>query len=183
MKLYKKILIAIAILLAIPFIAALFVKKDFVVEKQVVINKPKQEVFDYVKLIKNQENYTVWTKADPNTKMEYTGTDGTVGFISSWKSDNREVGVGQQEITKIVDGERVEVKITFKEPFEGVNDAYTTVEAVSPTQTKVVNGFKGERNYIARIICLFMNMDKMLGNDIQTSLTTLKKLLEAPGKN
>jgi uncharacterized protein YndB with AHSA1/START domain len=178
MKLYKKILIGVAALIAIPFIAALFTKKDFVIEKQIVINKPKQEVFDYVKLVKNQENYTVWTKADPNVKMEYTGTDGTVGFTSAWKSDNKDVGVGKQEITKVVEGERLEIKVTFYEPFEGVNDAYTSFEEISPSQTKVVNGFKGERNYIARIICLFMNMDKMVGDPMQQNLNNLKALLE-----
>ena len=67
-------------------IAAIFVKREYSVEREVVINKPKQEVFEYVKLLKNQDNYSKWAMMDPKMKKEYTGTDGTVGFISAWDS-------------------------------------------------------------------------------------------------
>ena len=81
MRILKKIIIVIAILIAIPLIVALFVKKDYAIERQVVINKPKQEVFNYIKFLKNQDNYSKWNMIDPNMKKAYTGTDGTVGFL------------------------------------------------------------------------------------------------------
>jgi hypothetical protein len=49
MKIVKKILIVLAIIIAIPLIIALFVKKDYAVQREVTIDKPKQEVFDYIK--------------------------------------------------------------------------------------------------------------------------------------
>ena len=101
MKMLMKILIASAILIAIPLIVALFVKKDYAVEREITINKPKQEVFDYVKLLKNQDNYSIWATMDPNMKKTYRGTDGTVGFVSAWESKVDSVGVGEQEIKKI----------------------------------------------------------------------------------
>ena len=60
MRFLKKILIVVGILIAIPLIVALFVKKDYSVEKEIVINKPKTEVFEYIKLLKNQDNYSKW---------------------------------------------------------------------------------------------------------------------------
>src|SRR5436853_2020024 len=110
MKTLKKILIVIVILFAIPLIVALFVKSDYAIERQVTINKPKQEVFDYIKYVRNQDNYSVWNQRDPNMKKEYKGTDGTVGFIYSWDSENKEVGKGEQEIVNIKDGERIDTK-------------------------------------------------------------------------
>ena len=95
MKILKKIVIALAIIIAIPLIIALFIKKDYAVEQEVTINKSKQQVFDYVKFIKNQDNYSVWATMDPNMKKEHKGTDGTVGFIASWDSEKKEVGKGE----------------------------------------------------------------------------------------
>jgi len=54
MKNLKRILVILAIIIAFPLIAALFVKREFTSERQININKPKQEVFDYIKHLNNQ---------------------------------------------------------------------------------------------------------------------------------
>ncbi len=104
MKMVKRILIGLLSIIAVALIAALFLNKDYAVEREVEINKPKQQVFDYIKLLKNQDNFSVWAKKDPLMKKTYSGTDGTVGFISAWESDSSDVGVGEQEIKKIAEG-------------------------------------------------------------------------------
>ena len=178
MKIFKKIIIAIAILIAIPLVVALFIKKDYNVEREIIINKPKQEVFDYIKFLKNQDNYSKWATIDPAMKKEYKGIDGTVGFISAWDSKIDDVGKGEQEIMKIIDGERLDFQLRFKMPFESNDDAYMTTETITEYQTKVKWGFKGRMNYPMNFMLLFMNMEKMLGNDLATGLSNLKKVLE-----
>lgn len=41
MKILKRILLVLVVLIAVPLIVALFVNKDYAVEKEVTINKPK----------------------------------------------------------------------------------------------------------------------------------------------
>src|SRR5437868_2208878 len=113
MKIIKKILLVLVSIVAVLLIVALFVKKDYAVERETVIKKPKATVFNYIKYLKNQDNYSVWAMKDPNMQKTYTGTDGTVGFISAWKSENKEVGTGEQEILNINEGERMDLKIRF----------------------------------------------------------------------
>src|SRR5690606_27495208 len=96
------------LLLATPLLLALFVKQDYKVETQVVIQQPAQLVFDYIRFLSNQDNFSVWAAMDPNMQKSYRGVDGTVGFISSWRSDNPDVGSGEQEITAITEAERIE---------------------------------------------------------------------------
>jgi hypothetical protein len=96
------------ILIAIPLITALFIKKEYKVDREIIINKPKEVVYDYAKFLKNQDNYSVWMKIDPNVKKEYRGTDASVGFVSAWSSDNKDLGKGEQEILGIKDGERID---------------------------------------------------------------------------
>lgn len=178
MKIAKRILIALAIIVAIPLIAALFINGDYKLEREVIIKKPKQVVFDYVKLIKNQNNFSVWNMKDPNSKMNYTGTDGTVGFISSWESQMREVGTGEQEILKIEEGSRIDVELRFTKPMTMKDNAYMVTEAIDSTQTKVKWGFFGTSPYPMNFTCLFMDMDKMIGPDLQKGLDNLKVILE-----
>ena len=178
MKIVKRILIALAIIIAVPLIAALFINGDYKLEREVIIKKPKQVVFDYVKLIKNQNNFSVWNMKDPNSKMNYTGTDGTVGFISSWESQMKEVGTGEQEILKIEEGSRIDVELRFTKPMTMKDNAYMVTEAIDSTQTKVKWGFYGKSPYPMNIMCLFMDMDKMIGPDLQKGLDNLKGILE-----
>jgi len=178
MKIVKKILIVLAIIIAIPLIIALFVKKDYAVQREVTIDKPKQEVFDYIKYLKNQDNYSKWNKIDPEMKKSYKGTDGTVGFISRWESNKKEVGWGEQEIKKITEGERIDFELRFIKPFEATEPAYMTTEAVIENQTKVVWGFSGHMNYPMNLMLLFMDMEEMIGGDLETGLNDLKTILE-----
>ena len=165
----------IAILIAIPLIVALFVKKDYVIEREVTINKPKEQVFDYVKHLRNQDNYSVWVRMDPNMKKDFKGTDGTVGFVYAWDG-NKDAGKGEQEIKSIKEGERLDVEIRFEKPMQSVATAPIVTEAISPDQTKVKWGMAGKSNYPLNFMNLFM--DGILGKDLEKSLTTLKGVLE-----
>ena len=50
---------------------------------------------------------------EPDMKKTYQGTDGTVGFISTWESKKENVGAGEQEIVNMIDGERIDMKTSF----------------------------------------------------------------------
>ncbi len=178
MKILKRILFVILGIVAFALIVAIFLKKDYAVEREIVINKPKVVVFDYVKMIKNQDNYSVWNRKDLAAPRKYTGTDGTVGFISAWDSQNKEVGTGEQEIKKIDDGNRIDFELRFKKPFTATDYGYFITEAIDSTQTKVRWGFNGKMDYPMNLMLPLVNMEKVLGGDMSTGLTALKEVLE-----
>lgn len=178
MKIIKKILLVLIVFVVLLAIAGLFMKKDYAVEREITINQPKDSIFKFVKFVKNQDQFSVWNQKDPNMKRHYTGTDGTVGFIYGWESQDKNVGVGEQELKKITEGERVDFELRFKVPMESTDNAYITTEALSPTQTKVKWGFFGKMPYPFNIMMPFMGLDEMLGKDMQTGLDNLKTVLE-----
>ena len=175
MKALKIIGLTLLGIVAISLLAAAFMKKEYLIEREITINKPRQEVFDYIKMIKNQDNFSKWNKADPAMKKEFSGTDGTVGFIYKWDG-NDEVGAGEQEITKITDGERIDLDLRFKRPFENNVKTYFATETVSATSTKVTWAMYGESSYPMNL--LNGMMEGMLGDDLETSLNDLKTQLE-----
>lgn len=178
MKILKGILYLVIGVIVLALVIALFTKKDYAVEREIVVMRPSAQVFDYAKHIKNQDDYSVWNQADPNMKKEYVGTDGTVGFIAKWESESDSVGKGEQEIVKIAEGERIDMKLRFQEPFEAEDDAYMITEGIDSAQTRVKWGFKGTMKYPMNIMLLMMDMENMLGKDLQKGLENMKANLE-----
>lgn len=178
MRILKKVLAVVFILILLPFIIALFTAKDYSVKKEITINQPKEQVFNFLRYLKNMKKYSSWAEMDPNMEESFSGVDGQVGFITGWKSDNKDVGVGEQEITKIITGERIDFDLRFFEPFEANDSGYFTTETTSNNQTKVVWGFDGHMDYPMNFMMLFMDFEEMIGNDFEKSLIKLKALLE-----
>lgn len=165
------------VLIALPLIVGLFTQKDYTITREVTINKPKQQVFDYIKLLKNQNEYSKWAKMDTNMKKEFKGTDATVGFISAWEGNDK-VGKGEQEIKGIVEGEKLETEIRFIKPFESVAKGTMTTSAIDSTKTKVTWTFFTHMNYPMNVFGLIMNAEKSVGSDLQIGLDNLKGILE-----
>lgn len=164
-------------IIAALLIAGLLIPKGMKATREIVINKPNAEVFNYIKQLKNQDNYSKWGSMDPNMKKEYRGTDATVGFVSAWEG-NKKVGTGEQEIIGIEEGRKLSTELRFMKPFKSVAQSSMTTEALSDNSTKVSWGFEGQMNYPMNIMKLFMNMEKSIGNDFSTGLNNLKVLLE-----
>lgn len=173
MKTFKKILVIVLLFIALVFIIALFVKKEYAIEREIVINRPKAEVFDYIKHIKNQDAYSVWNKADSDIKKTYKGTDGTTGFVYGWSGN--EAGQGEQEITAITEGELISTDLRFRRPFESAAHAFmATAEAKGGT--KVTWGMKGHSPYPRNFMNLFI--DGIVGDDLEKGLVKMKNNLE-----
>ena len=137
------ILLGIVVLIAI--LAAL-APKTYNVSRSIQISRPKAEVFNYLKYLKKQDEWSPWAKRDPNMEQKFTGTDGEVGAISYWNG-NKEVGEGEQELTKIIDGERIESELRFLKPWKSESDAYLVTESIDASTTKVTWVFRAITNF------------------------------------
>ena len=178
MLILKRILLILILIISVVLIAAYFMPKDYAVEREIVINEPVDRVFNYVRYLKNQNDFSVWANIDPKMKSTYTGTDGTVGAIAAWESDVKDVGVGEQEITKITEGKRIDFALRFKEPMNDTAVGFMSTEAVTENQTKVKWGISGVIPYPTNIMMPMLKMDQMIGNDLQKGLDNLKAKME-----
>jgi hypothetical protein len=164
-------------IIATLLIAGLFIPKGMKATREIVINKPNAEVFNYIKYLTNQQNYSKWATMDPNMKNEFRGTDGQPGFVNSWSGNNK-VGVGEQEIIAIEEGKALHTELRFIKPFKSLAKSTMTTEAADGNNTKVSWGFESKMNYPLNIMKLFMNMEKAIGNDFSTGLNNLKAVME-----
>jgi uncharacterized protein YndB with AHSA1/START domain len=173
------ILAVIVAFVALIFLVALFSKKEYAISRTIVIDKPVAEVFDYLKHIVNQEQFSKWVMTDPTMAKNLIGKDGEVGFIYQWNSQNKHAGEGEQEIIAIQQNELLKIEVRFKRPFKGVAQTPFTTESIQGNSTKVTWGMSSKMNYPMNAMLLFVNIDKMLGKNMEISLSNLKTILES----
>ena len=172
----QTIAIIIILLVGLILLAASMMEKEYSLSSSIIINRPQNVVFDYVKHLKNQERYSKWVMADPNVKLTYTGTDGNVGFRAAWESADKNVGVGEQEIMSIQEGIGYDAEIRFEKPFKGISTANVTTEAISSNQTKVTTTFNSKTPFPMNIMVPMIK--KMLQKDMDMNSENLKRVLE-----
>ncbi|MBI2258271.1 MAG: SRPBCC family protein [Flavobacteriia bacterium] len=178
MKWIKRILLFLLTLVILFLIIAIFIKKEYRVEREIKISQPLEKVFSYVKLLKNQNEYSKWAGLDPGMKKFYKGKDGEKGFISGWKSKKSDVGSGEQEIINIIENKQIDYEIRFKEPFESTSNARLSLNSISSNECRVVWSFDGKMNYPMNLMLLFMDFETMIGNDLQYGINKLKRIIE-----
>ncbi len=175
MNILLSILLFIIVLIVFLLFLALVVKNEYIIQRDIVIHRPISEVFEFVKMVKNQEKYSKWVMADPHVKINYSGIDGTVGFVSAWEG-NKQAGKGEQEIKRIEPLMLVNIEIRFEKPFKNVAQTYMYTTVFTENQTNVKWVMEGGNNYPMNLFNLFI--DNLLGKDLSESLHNLKRILE-----
>ena len=175
MNIIITILLVLAGIIALLLLIALFMKREHYVNSEIIINAPRQKVFDFLKLLKNQDEFNKHAMAGPDRKREFKGTDGTVGYIYAW-SGNKDAGVGEKEIKNIIEGHSIETEIRFVKPMAAVASMIMETESLSDDQTKVSWSNAGTLKYPLNI--MIPMMEKHVAKDMDSSLLTLKNILE-----
>ena len=175
MNILITILLALAGIIALLLLIALFMKREHYVNREIIINAPRQKVFDYVKLLKNQDEFNKHAMAGPDRKREFKGTDGTVGYIYAWSGD-KNAGVGEKEIKNIIEGKKIEMEIRFVKPMAATASIIMETESLPDNQTKVSWSNAGTLKYPLNI--MIPMMEKHVAKDMDSSLSTLKNILE-----
>lgn len=170
------VIIILSVIGAVLALAAIM-GKEMNVEKSITINQPKEQVFEFVKYVKNHDHFSVWAMMDPDMKREYKGVDGQEGFVFAWDSSKeKNVGAGEQEIKKIEEGKRIEFELRFLRPMQDVCQAIMITEAIGANQTEVKWGFYSTMKFPMNIMRPMVQ--GMLGKNLATGLTNLKSHLE-----
>ena len=168
----------LAALVVIILLLVAFAPKKYDVNRSITIQRARPEVFQYLKLMRNQDHWSPWMKRDPEMKQTFTGEDGQIGFTSHWYSDHKQVGSGEQELAGLEENSRIESSLRFFKPWKSESKGYFALQDADGGATKVTWGFYGTHKAPLNVMMLFMSMDKAVGKDFEEGLAELKKVLE-----
>jgi len=164
----------------IVIILGFFGPKTYQLERSVVIARTPDVVWPHISSLRRTNEWSPFLKMDTTMVLEYKGADGEVGSSSSWVSKN--AGKGEQTIVAIEPMKSSDVKLKFFTPFgEMESNGYLRLEP-DPAGSKVTWGFKGENNFIGRVMNSLSSMEKNVGPAFESGLADLKAMAEADPK-
>jgi uncharacterized protein YndB with AHSA1/START domain len=173
----KKIIVAIAVIVIVFVIIVALQPAEFHVARTATIAAPPAVVFAQVNELKKWDAWSPWVKLDPAMKQTYEGPASGTGAISRWTGNNQ-VGEGSMTITESRPNELIRFNLEFIKPMAGTSTAEFSFKPEG-NQTTVTWSMSGKNNFIAKAMCLFMNMDKMVGGQFEKGLAQIKSITEA----
>lgn len=179
----KKILgtlATLAVLVAGLAVVVALQPSEFRVQRAATIEAPAADVFAQVNDLRAWDAWSPWAKLDPEARHGFEGPAAGKGAVITW-SGNDEIGEGRMTITDSRPAERVRLRLEFVRPFESACDVQFTFQPRGE-QTEVTWTMSGQNNFIAKAMCLVMDMDKMCGGQFEQGLARMKAVAEAKAK-
>jgi hypothetical protein len=152
-------------------------RNDFKIARSATMAAPPAAVFEQVNDFHKWDAWSPWVKMDPNAKSTFEGPTSGEGAKMSWDG-NSDVGAGNMTIVESQPNDHVRIMLDFIKPFEGTCDVLMKIEPAGD-QTKLTWNMAGKNNFIAKAIGLFMDCDKMVGEQFEKGLANMKGIVEA----
>jgi len=173
---FSIILIILVVIIAAVLIYAATRPDDFVVSRSASINASPEAIFPAINDFKRWGVWSPYEKLDPEMKRSFSGADSGKGAAYAWHSDGK-AGIGRMEITGSVPSSLVALKLDFEKPFKANNTAEFTLKPAG-NSTEVTWAMRGRYPFMAKLIGVFMNFDRLVGKDFEAGLTSLKRAVE-----
>ncbi|MBM3839536.1 MAG: SRPBCC family protein [Verrucomicrobia bacterium] len=172
----KKILIALAVIIVVFVVVVAVQPSEFRVTRSATMAAPAAAAFEQVNDLHKWEAWSPWAKLDPAAKNTFEGPPAGKGAVFAWAGNNQ-IGEGRMTITESRTNELVRFNLEFFKPMAGTSTSEFMFKS-DGSQTTVTWSMDGKNNFIAKAMCLFMNMDKMLGGEFEKGLASIQSIVE-----
>lgn len=176
LKIIAGIVVVLVVAIAVVLILAAAKPDTFKVARSTRINAPPEKIFAFLNDFHRFPEWSPYENRDPAMQRTFSGAESGKGAVYAWDG-NKDVGQGRMEILSSTPSSNITIKLDFMRPFEGHNTVEFTL-VPDGTSTTVTWAMSGPLPYMAKIIHVFINMDKMVGGDFAAGLANLKSLAE-----
>jgi uncharacterized protein YndB with AHSA1/START domain len=166
----------VAVVLAIVLILAATKPDSFTVQRAAIVDAPPERIFPLISDFRQWGSWSPYEHKDPAMKRTFSGAARGNGAVYAWEGD-KNVGSGRMEILEAAAPSKIVIKLDFYSPFEAHNTAEFTM-LPQGGETRVTWRMHGPAPFMARIMHVFINIDKMVGKDFEIGLANLKRLAE-----
>jgi uncharacterized protein YndB with AHSA1/START domain len=175
LKFITALAVVLALALAVVLALALTKPDDFTVARATTIKAPPDKIFPLIDDLHAWNAWSPYEKKDPAMQRTFSGAPRGKGAVYQW-SGNGNVGSGRMEIVESTP-QKIVIKLDFITPFEGHNVASFTL-APNADATEVTWSMHGPAPLLSKVMQVFFNMDRMIGDDFAAGLASLKAVAE-----
>ncbi|WP_437203656.1 SRPBCC family protein [Planctomicrobium sp. SH664] len=147
------------------------------VTRKITIAAPPAVVFPHVNNLHLWNAWSPWAKLDPEAKYKFEGPEAGAEAKMAW-AGNSQVGEGTMTIIESDPDKRVLIRLNFVVPMECTTDTQFVL-APEGEQTELTWSTWGPNTFVTKAMGLFVNMDKLMGDQFEQGLKNLKTLVEA----
>lgn len=171
-------IIGLVVLVAVAgvLIAAAMKPDTFRVQRSIKVKAPPSSIYPLVNDLHRFSTWSPYEKKDPAMQRTYSGPEAGTGARYAWNG-NKEIGEGSMEILGGVPDSQVAMRLDFVKPFEAHNLVDFTFVPVADG-TEVTWALHGPHPFMARIMSVFFDMDRMVGTDFEVGLANLKAAVD-----
>jgi hypothetical protein len=147
----------------------------FRIARSATIAAPPERIAPHIQDFHAWERWSPYEKLDPQMKKTFSGADRGVGASYAWEGHSK-AGAGTMTITGATP-QKITLALQFTKPMRSENTAEFTLEP-DGSGTRVTWTMIGPKNLLMKVMGVFVNMDKMIGQAFEEGLGKLKELVE-----
>jgi len=151
----------------------------FRIERSTRIQAPPEAIFGYMADFHRLPAWLPYEQKDPDMERRYSGAPEGAGAVYDFAGDSQ-VGSGRMKIIELTPPTRVRMSLEMHKPMH----AHNLIEfGLRPDggATVVSWSMEGRKPFIAKLLGVFIDMDRMIGKDFEQGLANLKAVVEQPG--
>ena len=172
----KNLAIGVVVLIAAVLLFAATRPDSIRVTRAASIKASPEQIFPLIADFNRWGAWSPYEKKDPAMKRTLGGASNGKGATYAWEG-NQEVGQGRMEIAEATPPSRIAINLDFTKPFEAHNTVEFTLQPQGDA-TNVTWAMQGPSPYFTKVMGIFIDMDKMIGNDFEAGLANLKSVAE-----
>ncbi|WP_437226460.1 SRPBCC family protein [Planctomicrobium sp. SH661] len=176
----KKIVIAVVGLLALFLLIVSLQPSSFRIARSAEIHAPPAVVFNILNDLHQGGRWSPFEKLDPTMKRTFSGPESGPGAHYEWDG-SEQAGAGSMTIEEARPDEFIRVKLDFTRPMAGTSEIKYELTP-SSEGTKVTWSMEGKSNFLGKAICMFMDMDDMIGSKFENGLRNLDEVAQEEAK-
>ncbi len=147
----------------------------FRIARSTTVAAPPDRIAPHIQDFHAWEKWSPYEKLDPRMKKTFSGAERGAGASYAWEGTSK-AGAGSMTITAATP-QKISIALHFTKPMRSENTAEFTLEP-DGAGTRVTWTMTGPKNLMMKVMSIFMNMDKMIGQAFEEGLGKLKELVE-----
>jgi hypothetical protein len=170
--------VALALLLAAGLLVAYASTRPdhFETSRSAAIAASPEAIYPLINDLRAFASWSPFENKDPDMKRVFSGPASGPGQRYDWKG-NSEIGEGWLEILSSSQPSRVDMGLNMLKPMKAANQVTFTL-VPDGGKTTVTWAMQGQVPLLAKVLHLFVDMDRMCGKEFEAGLASLRAATE-----